>query len=74
MTTNNENKIKTIDDAKRAFDACNTLTKNAITQNVKREYINDAIRVARDHATRSFNDMNKNDVLNMIYTSMLNVE
>ena len=70
MTTN-ENKIKNIDDAKRAFESMNTTTKNAIIQNVKRDFINASMKIARERATREFNDMNKNDVLNMIYTSMI---
>lgn len=71
---NENDKIKNIDDAKNAFSKMNTLTKNAITQNVKRAFINDAMKNAREHATKTFNDMSKNDVLNMIYESMLNVE
>ena len=70
MTTN-ENKIKNVDDAKHAFESMNTTTKNAIIQNVKRDFINASMKIARERATREFNDMNKNDVLNMIYTSMI---
>lgn len=67
----NDNKIKNIDDAKRAFESMNTTTKNAIINNVKRDFINASMKIARERATREFNDMNKNDVMNMIYTSMI---
>lgn len=67
----NDNKIKNIDDAKRAFESMNTTTKNAIIANVKRDFINASMKIAREHATREFNDMAKNDVMNMIYTSMI---
>ena len=67
----NDNKIKNVDDAKHAFESMNTTTKNAIINNVKRDFINASMKIARERATREFNDMNKNDVLNMIYTSMI---
>ena len=66
-----ENKIKTVEQAKDAYDSMNTTTKNAIVQNVKRDFINASMKIARERATREFNDMNKNDVMNMIYTSMI---
>lgn len=67
----NENKIKNVDDAKHAFESMNTTTKNAIIANVKRDFINASMKIARENATKTFNDMSKNDVLNMIYTSMI---
>lgn len=70
MTTN-ENKIKNVDDAKRAFESMNATTKNAIIANVKRDFINASMKIARENATKTFNDMSKGDVLNMIYTSMI---
>ena len=71
MNTNDDNKIKNVDDAKHAFESMNTTTKNAIIANVKRDFINASMKIARERATREFNDMNKNDVMNMIYTSMI---
>ena len=71
MTTNDDNKIKNVGDAKHAFESMNTTTKNAIIANVKRDFINASMKIARERATREFNDMNKNDVMNMIYTSMI---
>lgn len=67
----NDNKIKNVDDAKRAFESMNTTTKNAIIANVRRDFINASMKIARENATKTFNDMNKNDMLSMIYTSMI---
>ncbi len=66
-----ENKIKTVEQAKDAYASMNTTTKNAILQNVKRDFVNAAMKVARERATKAFSDMGKDDVLNMVYTSML---
>lgn len=66
-----ENKIKTVEQAKDAYASMNTTTKNAILQNVKRDFVNAAMKDARERANRAFNDMAKDAVLNMVYTSML---
>lgn len=69
-----ENKIKTVEEAKKAFDTMNTTTKTAIVNNVKRDFINAAMKNAREKATKAFTDMSKNDVLSLVYKSMLNAE
>lgn len=66
-----ENKIKTVEQAKDAYSSMNTTTKNAILQNVKRDFVNAAMKDARERANRAFNDMGKEDILKMVYTSML---
>ena len=66
-----ENKIKTVEQAKDAYASMNTATKNAILQNVKRDFVNAAMKDARERATRAFIDMGKEAILEMVYTSML---
>ena len=66
-----ENKIKTVEQAKEAYASMNTTTKNAILQNVKRDFVNAAMKDARERAAKAFSDMGKDAVLNMVYTSML---
>lgn len=66
-----ENKIKTVEQAKEAYASMNTTTKNAILQNVKRDFVNAAMKDARERANHAFNDMGKEDILKMVYTSML---
>lgn len=74
IMANEEKKIMTVEEAKVAYDAMNAATKAAILNNVKRDFINAAMKNAREKATKAFADMSRADVLNMVYASMKNEE